>query len=179
MNLHQFIPIGKLAKPHGVRGVLKFIADYTFLDTFLQTKALFIEDGNSKLPFIVIKIEYTVGNQYLVTLEDINSKEAAEKIKNRDVFLPKDIAESLIKEDEWEETFAYLEGYELQNENKEKVGIIEEVITMPQHELAKLIIDNREVLIPLEEELIIDINEKKQIITIMIPDGLLDIYLQG
>lgn len=178
MNINQLIPVGNLSKPHGVRGVLKFLSDYVFTQDFLKQQVFFVKQENNVVPYIAEKIEFTGNNIYLITFEDIKSKEAADLIKNKPVLLPKEIAEPLIAEDDFEETFAYLEGYELQNENKEPVGVIEEVITMPQHELAKITLQQREVLIPLEEDLIIDIDDKKKIVVTMIPVGLLDIYLE-
>jgi 16S rRNA processing protein RimM len=48
MKINQLVQVGYILKPHGVRGVLKFIADYDFPDDFLEINALFIEQGNTQ-----------------------------------------------------------------------------------------------------------------------------------
>ncbi|MFN9710844.1 MAG: 16S rRNA processing protein RimM, partial [Bacteroidota bacterium] len=67
-------------------------------------------------------------------------------------------------------------GYTLLD--KEKVlGIIDEVIEQPHQILCRLIINEKEVLIPLNESTIQKINHPKKQVHTDLPEGLLEIYL--
>jgi 16S rRNA processing protein RimM len=177
VNSQQFISIGTISKPHGVRGVLKFIADYTFSEQFLKAPALFVKQTSGNIPFIIESIEHIGNKQYLVKFEEISQRETAEKLAKKEVFINTTDFDKWVIEEEGDESFSYVIGFELFDENENLIGKIEDVIDLPQHELAQLFINAKEVLIPLDENLIIEIDEEKQRVIMQIPDGLLDIYL--
>jgi 16S rRNA processing protein RimM len=52
-----------------------------------------------------------------------------------------------------------------------------EVIEQPQQLVCKIIIQNKEVLIPLNEDTLIDIDNASQQVLVRLPEGLLAIYL--
>ena len=56
-----------------------------------------------------------------------------------------------------------------------EVGVIEEILDMPQQEMTLIRYKKREVLIPLNEELILEIDEKKKQVMVDLPEGLLDL----
>jgi len=177
VNSQQFISIGIISKPHGVRGVLKFMADYTFNEQFLKATAFFVKQATGNIPFIIETIEHIGNKQYLVKFEEISQRETAEKLTKKEVFINTADFDKWVVEEEGEESFSYVIGFELLDEHENLIGKIEDVIDLPQHELAQLHINGKEVLIPLDENLIIEINEEKQRVMMQIPDGLLDIYL--
>lgn len=178
MNSQKFISIGTILKPHGVRGVLKFIADYDFSEDFLKANALYIQLSSEKnIPYIIETFEEINRKEYLVKFEDINTKEAAEKLIKKEVLIAESLFEKWVIEDEFDTSFSYIVGFNLYNEKQELIGKIDDVIDLTSHEIAQLTINEKEVLIPLEESLIIDINEDQQRIVMTIPEGLLDIYL--
>jgi 16S rRNA processing protein RimM len=69
-------------------------------------------------------------------------------------------------------------GYTLFN-GTEELGEIEEVIEQPMQVLAKLTIQNKEVLIPLHSETLKKVDKKHKRVYVELPEGLLDIYLGG
>jgi len=70
-------------------------------------------------------------------------------------------------------------GYTIFDEENEKVlGTIAEMIEQPHQLLAKIFIENKEVLIPLNESTLLEINRKKKEVLVDLPVGLLDVYLK-
>jgi len=55
------------------------------------------------------------------------------------------------------------------------LGEIKEIIEYPQQEMAAIIIKEKEVLIPLNEQLILEIDEEKKLISMDLPEGLLNL----
>jgi 16S rRNA processing protein RimM len=60
---------------------------------------------------------------------------------------------------------------------KEPLGEIREVIEQSHQLLCRLEIGDKEVLIPLNEETLKKIDHKKKQVLVVLPDGLLEIYL--
>ena len=70
-------------------------------------------------------------------------------------------------------------GYTIyDDENEVVLGTITEMIEQPHQLLAKIFIDNKEVLIPLNEATLLEINRKKKEVVVDLPEGLLDVYLK-
>ena len=63
-------------------------------------------------------------------------------------------------------------------EGKKELGVIEEVIEQPHQILCRTTIEGKEAYIPLHEETLIEINQKKKTVSVKLPEGLLDIYLK-
>ena len=61
------------------------------------------------------------------------------------------------------------------NQNNELIGTITEVVEIPQNVLLAVNHNDREILIPFHDDIIIKVNEKKSTISIHIIDGLLDL----
>lgn len=82
--------IGKVLKPHGVRGSLKV---QSFMDTpyaFSDIKSLFINNNEYK----VEKVQPS-NNSVIIKLTDLNSFEDAEKFRNAEIVINKDDAPDL------------------------------------------------------------------------------------
>src|SRR5690606_12631356 len=118
VDSQQFISIGIISKPHGVRGVLKFIADYTFNGLFLKATALFVKQSSGNIPFIIETIEHIGDKQYLVKFEEVNQRETAEKLAKKEVFINTADFDKWVVEEEGEESFSYVIGFELFDENE-------------------------------------------------------------
>ena len=77
--------------------------------------------------------------------------------------------------EEEENTFwNFLLGFTLMNDDVE-IGKIEDIYYLDTHEIAMLHYENRELLVPLHENLIEIIDEENEIIAMALPDGLLDL----
>ena len=92
------IEIGKCGKPHGLNGTLKCQIDERYLDDVLQAKAIFIGMGANPIPYFIESARE--GNSFLVKLEDVNSKEDAETLAHKPIFLRE---EDLMEHEEEEE----------------------------------------------------------------------------
>lgn len=169
----EYTQIGYTRKTHGVAGEIKVVIEEVFEPLFLEADRVFLEIKGAKMPYFIENIRG--GGDLIVQFEDVDSKEAAFLLQSRPIFLfSKEIPETLAVEDD-EMEFAGLEGYELYDEIQGLIGVIEEVLDMPQQEMALLHYQNREVLIPLHEQWIVQIDEKAKRITLQLPDGLLDL----
>jgi 16S rRNA processing protein RimM len=139
---------------------------------------LYLQLGSEKnIPYIIETFEEIKRKEYLVKFEDVNTKEFAEKLVKKEVFITENLFEKWITEDEYNTSFSYIIGFNLLNEKQELIGKIEDVIDLTSHEIAQVFVNSKEVLVPLQESLILEIDEEKKQVVMNIPEGLLEIYL--
>ena len=167
----ELIKVGKTKKPHGTNGELKLQIYEEYEDDFNNAKVIFLGVG-SPTPFFVESIR---GELFpILKLEDIDDRTRAFDHANKEIFLRKeDIGQ---KQEEVSDLEYYgLIGFSIMDETLGAIGEIEDVIEMPQQEMAVLIIKKREVLIPLNENLIVKITKEKKEVKMDLPEGLVEL----
>ncbi len=163
----ELVKIGKILKTHGFKGHVRIAFDAYYQTDFEQTiKALFID----KLPyFIMVKDINSPGNA-IVLLEEIDTKEKAQKICGKEIYVREEELEEIFDEERYDE----LIGYILIDKKLGKLGKMEDIFETPQQLLAQVTYQEKEILIPLNEDFIIKIDTKKKSISLQLPDGLID-----
>ena len=169
------IAVGYTKKPFGVEGELRLSIEPEYLEDTLQAKILFIEVRGNPAPYFVEAMRFN--NTPIVKFEDINSKEAARELSSSKVLLfEKDLipeAERVLEVEEL--AFEKYVGFEIIDEIAGKVGKIERIEEFPQQEMAIVMYNNKEVMIPMNDQLIKKIDSKKQQIEVHLPEGLLSL----
>jgi 16S rRNA processing protein RimM len=169
----DYTEIGYTQKTHGVKGELKFFVEDPYWEIVLEKKRVFLDIKGIKVPYFIQEVRGAEGN--IVQFEEVPNREAALSLQSRKMFLlSSEIPDDLEIEEEGLE-YAYLQGYLLTDEHAGKVGIIEEILDMPQQEMAFLKYNGREILIPLNDQLIVRIDESKREILMDLPDGILEV----
>lgn len=165
----ELIKIGKVLKTHGYKGHLKVFIDEFYMHDFEEINAIFI----NQLPYFIQSKDINSDAQAILLLEDIDSKEKAQKIQGKEIFAKEDDLTEILDGNEYDEMI----GFDILDEKVGNIGKIEKIIEMPFQFLAQVLKENKEILIPLHEDLIKKIDTKKKTVEINLPDGFLDIYL--
>ena len=105
-------------------------------------------------------------------LENINTREAAAKLSQKEVWLTEEDFKRLSAKS----APANLLGYTIIND-KERLSEILEVIEQPHQLLCRLELKGKEVLIPINEMFLKKIDHKKKEVIVDLPEGLIEIYL--
>jgi 16S rRNA processing protein RimM len=173
----SYINIGHTQKSHGLQGELKLHIEEAYLEDFLKNERIFIDVKGTKIPYFIENVRGTGG--LILKLEDVDDRDAAYGLQSRQVYLrEKDLVPLAEREIEVEEDtlqYAYLQGFMLREEVLGDIGLIDEVLEMPQQEMAFLKYKKREVLIPLNPQLVLHVDEKAQTVLMRLPDGLLEV----
>lgn len=160
--------IGKLGKPHGVKGEINFLFDD---DVFERVDAdyLILQLDGIMVPFYLEEYRFKSDEVALVKFESIDTQERAAELTNTEVFFPRSLAE----EEEHDFTYAELVGYKLVDANTgSNVGVIASVDDSTDNILFEL---ENGALIPAPEELIEEVDQDARTITMSLPEGLLEL----
>ena len=170
----EYIHIGKFVATYGLKGelILKHVLGK---DTdFKNAEAIFVEEfKETYLPYFHQQSFVKNISETTVKLEGVETKEAAAKLVQKKVWLQKDDFDKLVSK----AAPVNLLGFTVFDQH-EKLGAVEAVIEQPLQILLQITIDGREVLIPVHAETIKKIDRKKKEVHVILPDGLLEIYLE-
>ena len=173
----QYITIGRTRKAHGLSGELKVSIEERYLEDFMKNERIFLEVKGVKIPYFIASVRG--GGEMILKLEEVDNRDTATLLQAREVMLrEQDILPDHAREYEVEEEegleYEHLTGYTMIDETLGEVGVIDEVLEMPQQEMAFLKYKNREVLVPLNTQFILSVDEPNRRVHMDLPDGLLD-----
>lgn len=169
MDTHVYA--GRLFKSFGKEGFLKCELEESLHDSIASAGYLLVAKDGETIPFFIQKMDATEGN---IQFFEASSPEKAREISNSELYLlEKHIG--TIKQNVAKKPSPVFVGYVLCDQNSVKIGVILDVIVLPMQIFASLEYNDKEVLIPLHEDLIIDIDPSKKEVMVEIAEGLLDL----
>lgn len=176
--MEKYTSIGFTKKEHRLKGELKVLVEDKYLEDLLKTPVIFLSIKGRHLPYFVE--EARLENELIIKLEDVDSKEAAHLLSSKEIFLqPANILKKEEKEFEFDNPsnllFGYLADFTLVDSELGELGKILEIVEFPHQEMAVISYNENEIFIPIHENLIEKIDEKKQYIYMNLPEGILDI----
>jgi len=131
------------------------------------TEPVFINFDGLPVPFFIESLIKRGSSKALVHLTDISSNEDALEVVGQPVWAREEDYEELASD---EEDFTYLVGWTL-----EGVGEITGFIDIPSNPCIEVSYKGSTVVVPLNEDLITKVCEKKRTIRMNLPEGILDI----
>jgi 16S rRNA processing protein RimM len=169
----EYYKIGKLVSAFGLKGEMILKHNLGKKTSLKGLTAIFIEEKKqSFIPWFIAEARIKTEDEIYLTLQDVNTREAAIKLTQKEVWLP----EVDFKKFSAKTSPINLLGYTIFDGDKE-LGTILEVIEQPHQLLCRIEMQGKEVLIPLHEDTIQKIDRKNNRVIVELPEGLLEIYL--
>lgn len=163
--------IGKIGKPHGVKGELTLFFDDDVFDRVDAEYLVLCVDG-ILVPFYMDDWRFKTGETALVKFTDIDTKEAASELTGCEVFFPKHLSDREEDDLTWDE----IKGFEVVDANHGNIGNVvsideSTVNVIMEVETAK----GNIILVPANENLIKEVDPENRRIVVDLPDGLVDL----
>lgn len=175
----DLVEVGIIKSTQGNQGELKLSFFYGVqIPNWAAVKALFLGIETNPVPFFIKTIDTDhFPEKVYVTLEEIKNQTEAYSFKETKVYLPSDQIHltNYEKEDDKHQWI----GYRIINLENKIDATVEELLDMPTHEVIQFTLNGKEVLLPVTEETLTEVDDEKQILRVTIPDGLLEIYLEN
>ena len=170
--MNNYFKIGKIAATFGVAGQLILEHSLGKKTSLKGLEILFIEEKkDSFLPFFITNTKIKNDKEVYISLEGLQSKEAAHFLIRKEVWL----AEADFKKFVASSAPISFLGFMIVN-GQEEIGEVVEIIEQPHQVLCAVIIAGKEALIPVHENSLEKIDKKNKRLYLNIPDGLLEIY---
>jgi 16S rRNA processing protein RimM len=164
--------IGLFNKPHGIHGELQFTFTDDIFDRVDCDYLICLLDGIF-VPFFIEEYRFRSDSTALVKLEGIETAERARMFTNVEVYFPVKHAEEA---EDGELSWNFFVGFRMEDVRHGELGEVVEVDTTTVNTLFVVEQeDGEELLVPAQEEFIVEINQEKKLITVELPEGLLNL----
>lgn len=167
----EIFPIGKINKPHGIHGEMSFTFTTDVFDSE-DVQFFVIEVEGIFVPFFIESYRFKTDTTGLLKLDGINSEEMAREFSGLTLYLPNNYLE---KVDEDDITMDYFVGFSIVDEKTGDLGKVTAIEESTENVLFIIQNNNDELLIPANDDFILDIDHKEKKIYMQIPEGLLDL----
>ena len=175
MKLEEAFYVGYITKTKGLKGEVQLFFEYEDPE-LLELDILFADINGKMVPFFVSSYKLHTNGTGNFYFDDVDHIDKAQVLVKKKMYLP------LSKmPDRSEEDFHYsdLKGYLVFDEVHGELGEIIEINEYPQQFVATVSYRDKEILFPLNEDMIVEIDEEEATLLVELPEGLLDIYLNA
>lgn len=162
--------IGLFNKPHGIHGELQFTFTDDVFDRVDADYLVCLLDGIF-VPFFIEEYRFRSDSSALVKLEGIDTAERARMFTNVEVYFPvKHVEEA----EDGSLSWSFFVGFLMEDTRYGVLGEVVDVDTTTVNTLFVVDTKDGELLVPAQEEFILGISREQKLITVELPEGLLN-----
>lgn len=170
--MKHYHSIGKLVASFGLKGEIVLQHGLGKKTSLKGLEVLFIEQKKDELlPYFIEATRIKSENEIYIKFEGIDTKERTIPLLQRPAWMQ----ESDFEKYAGKSSPISLVGFHI-IDNGNDLGEILEVIEMPHQVLGRIVINQKDALIPLHEETLQKIDRRKKQVLVQLPDGLLDVF---
>lgn len=173
MTKEECYQLGKITKPFGFKGQVIMFLDVDCPEDYAELDSAFVEVKGNLVPYF-FKLENINGNKAVATFEDLTPEEA-QALVGHELYLPLDLLPKLTGNQFY---FHEVIGFNVIDDEHGDIGTIKSIIEYPTQPLFQIMKDEAEILIPMIDPVIKEVDRENKRIFISAPTGLIDLYLQ-
>jgi len=166
--------LGRVAKTHGLKGEVTLKLDVDDPSAYLEMKHFFLEINKVLTPYFVEHAKMN-GDKLFVKVKDIDSIEMAQNLVGKMAYLPLEMLPKLSGKQFY---FHEIVGFTVIDTEKGELGPVTEVLEYPTQAILQIMKGKKEILVPILDQVIQNVDRNKKTLTITAPEGLIDMYLQ-
>ncbi len=174
MQKEECFFVGKIVKKFSFKGELLVKLDTDEPELFTQMESVFVEKHKSLIPFFIEEISLHKSELLRIKFEEVTTEADADALMGCELYLPLNLLPELSGN-----KFYYHEiiGFTITDAHFGFVGIITSVNDTTAQHLFVIDHEGSEVLIPINDDIIQNVDRKAKNINIIAPEGLIDLYL--
>ncbi len=177
MNKDLCFFLGIVSKPFGFKGEVILFLDSDSPENYQDMESVFLEIKGKLIPFFIESSRpHAKNNQIVVRFQDIDTEEKAQGLVGCELFMPLSALPHLSGNKFY---FHEVIGFTVIDEVYGKLGIIDTVLEYPNNPIFQILHGEKEVLIPIADHIIKNVDRPNKTITVRAPEGLIDVYLSA
>ncbi len=166
----EYVLLGKVAQPHGIRGEIKVYSFSGQQDNFLGYKKIFLASGEDEARILyTIESSRVLGKLALLKLSGVASRNDAELLVGRTVWLRH---RDLPRLEEGEYYWRDLIGKRAVTDQGRELGRVKGIMATAAHDILTVTDHGHEYLVPLCGAFLVRIDENEVVLSL--PPGLLE-----
>lgn len=164
--------LGTVVAKYSFKGEVLIKLDTDDPEAYLSLQSFLLEDESHLIPYFTTKVQLHKSQLLRVSVEGVKSEKQADLMIEKSVYLPLD---QLPKLDDDQFYFHEIIGFEVIDSLQGPIGTITGVNDASSQVLLEVEHNDREILIPLVDELIQQLDKQQKQLYLSIPEGLLDL----
>ncbi|MVO99184.1 ribosome maturation factor RimM [Paenibacillus lutrae] len=166
--------VGTIVNTHGLRGELKIVPHTDFPEQrYADGSKLIIEDAKGKHIPVTVKTSRLHKNMYIVQFKEFANINEVESLKGSLLKVEERYLDDL-EDDEY--YYHEIIGCRVVTEEGEELGLIQEILTPGANHVWVVGRPNKkQLLLPVIDDVVLDVNVKDKIVTVHLLEGLLDL----
>lgn len=169
--MEDFFRVGVISNTHGIRGEVKVFPTTDDVMRFKKLKKAHIDTKKGLVDVEVVSARF-FKNMVILKFKGIDDINDVEKYKGMDLIVSRENAVPLAQNEYY---IADLIDMTVVNEDGEEIGILYDVMQTGANDVYVVNMnDGRELLLPVIDECVLDVDVENRIIKVHILDGLLD-----
>ena len=164
--------LGRITKPFGFKGEMVLFLDVDNMDDYANLDSVFVEMKNVLVPYFIKSLRFS-GNKAIALFDELSPAEAA-ALAGHDMYLPLDLLPKLSGNQFY---FHEVKGFRVVDDVWGDIGVIDSVIEYPAQPLFRILNGSTEILIPVIDQVIKNVDREHKMIYISAPNGLIDLYM--
>ena len=166
--------LGKIVRKHSFKGEVVIKLDTDEPELYENMESVFVEHGKDLIPFFIEERLLQKGNQLRVRFETVDTEQDADAIMNAGIYLPLSFLPKLTGNKFY---FHEIIDFMAVDVKYGEFGIIKGVNDTTAQPLFEIMNNGVEILIPMIDEFIKEIDRKGKRVVLQTPPGLIDMYL--
>jgi 16S rRNA processing protein RimM len=177
MDLSQCYYLGYVSRVTGSKGRCEIKLDVDQPSDYKKLESVLILMNSKDLtpiPFFIQQVVALQGNQIQVELIENQSITDLSVLKGKQVYLPLSSLKPLSGKAFY---FHEIMGFTVNDKSHGAIGTVQDVYDMPSNPILSVKFEEKEILIPLRDEILLRVDREKKVLEIDAPEGLIELYL--
>ena len=171
----DYFYLGLVTKTHGYEGKVVAFIDADDPAAYAALDMVFLNIHGNLVPYF-IEERSLKNNKLTVKFQDVTTADQASELVKKEMYLPLSALPKLTGNRFY---FHEIKGFLVVDEQFGPVGDVEEVLDYPAQAVMQVFHKGKEVLIPVNGDVIVSLDRVRKKIHIKAPEGLLDLYLNA
>ena len=176
MDLSKCFYLGYIARVFETRNQVEIKLDVDDPSAYLEIESVLIQFSKGDLtpiPLFIIRVESLTDKVLRVQLDPEQVLLPIGELKGKQVYRPLSTLRKLSGN-----AFYYHEviGFDVIDEKAGNIGIVKDVYDLPSNPLLAVLSGEKEILIPLSNEIVMKMDRKEKCLMVRTPEGLIDLY---
>lgn len=167
--------LGKIVSKYSFKGEVLVKIDTDEPELYDNMESVFIALRNNLVPFFITKCRLHKSQLLRIDFEDVNSEDDADKVMGSKLYLPLSFLPKLSGNKFY---FHEVIGFTIIDSKHGDIGIIQSVNDTTSQALFEILKEDTQLLIPINDDIITQVDRENKTIHVTTPEGLVDLYLR-
>jgi len=166
--------LGKIVSKYSFKGEVLVKIDTDEPELYDTMESVFVSLRNNLVPFFISKCRLHKSQLLRIDFEDVNSEDDADKIMGSELYLPLSFLPELSGNKFY---FHEVIGFKVIDDIHGDIGIIQSINDTTSQALFEILKGDKQLLIPINDDIITQVDREAKTIHVTTPEGLVDLYL--